>query len=130
MISIGNDLCRSIANDVFPEEFETFLLSQHRINRAFKKHHAELLLPEFWVNQQKRIEQGFFEESAVCTLKNATDIISKEELLKMLSEYTISCKDVTFRIFGLSLASVNIIISLMIIIILIKVYNTYEKNKL
>tara|TARA_B100001093_G_C26403581_1_gene832342 strand:+ start:208 stop:696 length:489 start_codon:yes stop_codon:yes gene_type:complete len=75
------------------------------------------------------IEQGFFEESAVCTLKNTTDIISKEELLKMLSKYTISCKDVTFRIFGLSLASVNITISLMIIIILIKVYNTYEKNK-
>ena len=49
-------------NDVFPEEFETFLLSQHRINRAFKKHHAELLLPEFWVKQQKRIEQGFFDD--------------------------------------------------------------------
>jgi len=75
------------------------------------------------------IEQGFFEESAVCALKNATDIISKEELLKMLSKYTISCKDVTFRIFGLSLTSVNIIISLMVIIMLIKVYNTYEKNK-
>ena len=75
------------------------------------------------------IEQGFFEESAVCILKNTADIISKEELLKMLSENTISCKDVTFRIFGLSLTSVNIIINLIIIIILIKVYNTYEKNK-
>ena len=75
------------------------------------------------------IEQGFFEESAVCTLKNTADIISKEELLKILSDNTISCKDVTFRIFGLSLTSVNITISLIIIIILIKVYNTYEKNK-
>ena len=75
------------------------------------------------------IEQGFFEESTICTLKNTADIISKEELLKMLSKNTISCKDVTFRIFGLSLTSVNIIISLIIIIILIKVYKTYEKNK-
>ena len=75
------------------------------------------------------IEQGFFEESTVCTLKNTSDMISKEELLKMLNEHTISCKDVTFRIFGLSLTSVNIIISLIIIIILIKVYKTYEKNK-
>ena len=73
------------------------------------------------------IEQGFFEESTFCTLKNTSDIISKEELLKMLNEHTISCKDVTFRIFGLSLTSVNIIISLIIIIILIKIYNTYEK---
>ena len=73
------------------------------------------------------IEQGFFEESTVCALKNTSDMISKEELLKMLNEHTISCKDVTFRIFGLSLTSVNIILSLIIIIILIKIYNTYEK---
>ena len=73
------------------------------------------------------IEQGFFEESTVCTLKDTSDMISKEELLKMLNESPISCKDVTFRIFGLSLTSVNIIISLIIIIILIKIYNTYEK---
>ena len=46
------------------------------------------------------IEQGFFEESAVCATKNTTNIISKEELLKQLQEKNISCKDVTFRIFG------------------------------
>ena len=46
------------------------------------------------------IEQGFFQESSVCGLKNATEIMSKEELLKQLNEKTISCKDVTFKIFG------------------------------
>ena len=75
------------------------------------------------------IEQGFFEESAVCGLKNTSEIISKEELLKQLSEKSISCKDVTFRIFDLSLTSINIIISLIIIIILIKIYTTYEKKR-
>ena len=75
------------------------------------------------------IEQGFFEESSVCGLKNVTDTISKEELLKQLGKKTISCKDVTFKIFGLSLTSINITISLIIIIILIKIYNTYEKIK-
>ena len=75
------------------------------------------------------IEQGFFEESSLCTLKDNSNIISKEELLKILNEKTISCKDVTFRIFGLSLTNVNIFISLIIIIILIKIYNTYEKIK-
>ena len=75
------------------------------------------------------IEQGFFEESSVCGLKNGANIISKEELLNLLSQKTISCKDVTFMIFGLSLTSINIIISLSIITLLIKTYNTYEKNK-
>ena len=75
------------------------------------------------------IEQGLFEESAVCGLKNSTGIISKEELLKQLQEKTVSCKDVTFRIFGLSLTSINILLSLMLIILLTKIYNSYEKNK-
>ena len=75
------------------------------------------------------IEQGFFEESAVCGLKKTSEILSKEELLNQLKIRTVSCKDVTFRIFGLSLTSVNIFISLIIIIILIRVYNTHEKIK-
>ena len=74
------------------------------------------------------IEQGFFEESTVCGLKNATDIISKEELLKQLQEKTISCKDVTFRIFGLSLTSINILISFILTIVLTKIFIYYEKN--
>ena len=73
------------------------------------------------------IEQGVFKESTVCGLKNTSDIISKEELLKLLNEKTISCKDVTFRIFGFSLTSINMILSLVIVIILIKIYNINEK---
>ena len=75
------------------------------------------------------IEQGFFQESSVCGLRSATEIISKEELLKQLNETAISCKDVTFRIFGLSLTSINIFISLILIIILTKAYISYEKIK-
>ena len=67
------------------------------------------------------IEQGFFEESTVCGLNNATDIISKDELLKILNEKPVSCRDVTFRVFGLSLTTINIGISLVIIIFLIKI---------
>ena len=75
------------------------------------------------------IEQGLFKESAVCGLKNTTGIISKEELLKQLQEKTVSCKDVTFRIFGLSLTSINILFSLILITLLTKIYISYEKNK-
>ncbi len=75
------------------------------------------------------IEKGFFEESAICTIKNVSETLTKEDLLKQLNEKTVSCKDVTFRIFGLSLTSINIIISLFIIIMLLKNYNLYEKNR-
>ena len=75
------------------------------------------------------IEQGFFQESSVCGLKSLSEIISKEDLLKQLSEKTISCKDVTFRIFGLSLTSINIVLSLLFIITLLKIFSKYEKNK-
>ena len=75
------------------------------------------------------IEQGFFEESAVCGFKNTYDITSKEELLKQLPEKTTSCKDVTFRIFGFSLTTFNMIFSLILVFILIKIFKNYEKFK-
>ena len=75
------------------------------------------------------IEQGFFQESSVCGVKSLTESVTKEDLLKQLSEKTISCKDVTFRIFGLSLTSINIVISILFIITLLKILKKYEKNK-
>ena len=75
------------------------------------------------------IEQGFFKESAVCGLKNASEIISKEELLEQLQSKAISCKDVTFRIFGFSLTAINIFLSLFILFFLTKIFTNYEKFK-
>ena len=75
------------------------------------------------------IEQGFFLESSFCGVRSLTESINKEDLLKQLSEKTISCRDVTFRIFGLSLTSINIVISLLFIITLLKIFIKYEKNK-
>ena len=74
------------------------------------------------------IEQGFIEESLVCDLKSGSNLLSKEEILKQLQEKSVSCKDVTFKIFGLSLTSYNILISLLITIGTGKVYFNYEKN--
>ena len=75
------------------------------------------------------IEQGFFEESAACGLKNTSNVISKADLLKQLQTITISCKDVTFRIFGFSLTAFNMIISLILIILLTNFFKNYEKFK-
>ena len=75
------------------------------------------------------IEQGFIEESLICDLKSGSDILTKEELLLELQKKQISCKDVTFRIFGLSLTSINIFISLILVILLTKIFVSYEKIK-
>ena len=75
------------------------------------------------------IEQEFFQESTICGTKNKAEILSKEELLKQLNEKTISCKDVTFKIFGLSLTTINIILNLFLIILLTKIFTNYEKFK-
>ena len=75
------------------------------------------------------IEQGFFEESVVCGLKDSSSILTKEELLKQLQTKPVSCKDVTFKIFGFSLTTINIIISLIIIFVLTKIFINYEKLK-
>ena len=75
------------------------------------------------------IEQGFFEESTVCGLKDASSILSKEEILKQLQTKSISCKDVTFRIFGFSLTTFNIILSLILILLLTNIFRNYEKFK-
>ena len=75
------------------------------------------------------IEQGLFNESAVCGIKDVSDIISKEELLEQLQLKTVSCKDVTFRVFGFSLTTFNMIISLILTISLINIFRNYEKFK-
>ena len=75
------------------------------------------------------IEQGYIKESLVCDLQNGSKILSKDELLKELQKKTVSCKDVTFKLFGLSLTTFNIFISLLITVILAKNFLNYEKNK-
>ena len=74
------------------------------------------------------IEQGFIQESLVCDLKSGSNLLSKEEILKQLQEKNVSCKDVTFKIFGLSLTSYNILISLLFSIGVGKIYFNYDKN--
>ena len=74
------------------------------------------------------IERGFIQESLVCDLKSGSNLLSKEEILKQLQEKSVSCKDVTFKIFGLSLTSYNILISLLITIGAGKIYFNYDKN--
>ena len=74
------------------------------------------------------IEQGLFSESLACTTGDLSKTLSKEELLEQLKQNRISCKDVSFRILGFSLAAINTIFSLVLSVIFVKLFFNYGKN--
>ena len=76
------------------------------------------------------IEQGFFNESLVCQITGLKQDISASDLLQKLENYkSKSCKNVNFKIFGLSLATINLFISFVLSIITLKNILKNEKNK-
>ena len=74
------------------------------------------------------IEQGFFNESLACTTGDLSTTLSKEELLQQLKQNSIGCKDVSFRMLGLSLAAINTIFSLVLSFVFLRLFMNYEKN--
>jgi len=74
------------------------------------------------------IEQGIIEESFVCSLEQNINSLSKEDVLKSLKNKPVSCKDVNFTIFGLSLATINTFASITFTAISFKVFLKYEKK--
>ena len=131
---LGHQPCNLCLFERIPYGLSLVLISAILILRKNEKFFTLLLIITFVFSlaisfYHYGIEQGFFEESAVCGVKDLSENITKKDLLKQLSEKTVSCKDVTFRILGLSLTSINIIVSLIFIIAFIKIYNNYEKNK-
>lgn len=75
------------------------------------------------------IEQGLVPESDTCKYNNNSLLLTKDDILKSFEEVTISCKDVAFKIFGFSLTSYNILVSLIMILISIKIYLINDKIK-
>ena len=131
---LGHQPCNLCLIERIPYGLSIILISLNYFFKKNKKFIILLLILIFFFSfaisaYHLGIEQGLFEESAICSLKNTTGIISKEEILKQLQEKAVSCKDVTFRIFGLSLTSINILLSLILIALLIKIYILYEKYK-
>jgi|TARA_B100001093_G_C26187405_1_gene742453 disulfide bond formation protein DsbB len=74
------------------------------------------------------IEQGFFNESFVCNLENTDEVLDAKQLLKKLNNLPVSCKNVTFRVLGISLATINTIISLALAAIIVKKVIINDKN--
>jgi len=131
---LGYQPCNLCLIERFPYALSIFLIVTNYLTKIDEKFVLILLMLIFLFSVSISvyhfgIEQNLFKESAFCGLKNANEIISKEEIIKQLNEKRVSCKDVTFRIFGLSLTSINMILSLVLTFILVKTYTKYEKNK-
>ena len=73
------------------------------------------------------IEYGFFDEQSSCAT-NSLDLFNKKELLESLGKnMPVNCKDAIFQILGVSLAAINAILSILIVIISVRTLS-YEKN--
>ena len=72
------------------------------------------------------IENNIFDEFSGC-VNNSLNITNKAELLKSLNNNIPSCKDVNFKLFGISLAGINFLLSLLIVIYSLKTL-FYEKK--
>ena len=71
----------------------------------------------------------FIDEYELHLGKDEMNILNKEDLLKEFQKTVVSCKDVEFTLFGLSLATINAIISFILSVITFKLFLSYEKNK-
>ena len=130
---LGHKPCNLCLIERIPYLASVILVSLIFIMNRFKKIIAGIILLFFLFGAvvsfyHVGIEQGIFSESLVCSLDISQDNLSKEQLLKQLKNPSISCKDVTFRFLGLSLATINTIISILLSGIMFKVIKNYGKN--
>ena len=49
-------------NDIFPEEFASFLLGNEMVKQSFMKYHADLLDADSWIKKQENIRNGLYED--------------------------------------------------------------------
>ena len=131
---LGHKPCKLCLYQRYPYFFSIFLILNILIIKKYIKVSLLILalvslLGSIIAFYHFGIEQGFFTESLVCEVKNLGQNLSKEDILKQLSKNNISCKTVTFRVFGLSLATINTIFSFVLFGIFLKLFRNYETNK-
>tara|TARA_B100000131_G_scaffold60969_1_gene56735 strand:- start:1142 stop:1621 length:480 start_codon:yes stop_codon:yes gene_type:complete len=130
---LGHEPCRLCVYQRFPYIVSILLVLSILLIKKNVKIHLLLLslvslLGAVLAFYHFGIEQGFFSESIVCESQNLQEGLTKQDILKQLKQNTISCKDVNFTLFGLSLASINIIVSFILFMIFIRLYRNYEIN--
>tara|TARA_B100000787_G_C16140229_1_gene271601 strand:+ start:485 stop:970 length:486 start_codon:yes stop_codon:yes gene_type:complete len=126
--------CNLCLIERIPYFFSIIVISIHLFTKKFEKISLVILSLIFFsatliALYHFGVEQGFIEESLVCDLNNENNNLSKQDLLNQLKEIPVSCKNVTFRVFGLSLATFNIFINLILCVIITNIFLTHEKNR-
>tara|TARA_B110000014_G_C19855671_1_gene443327 strand:+ start:53 stop:535 length:483 start_codon:yes stop_codon:yes gene_type:complete len=130
---LGHVPCNLCVYERFPYILSFFLILKIIF---FKKYEKTILLILFFIFVFSSllalyhfgIEQGVFNESFACKTKEISTTLSKEELIESFEKNLVSCKDVSFRIFGFSLATINAIFSIILSVIFLRLFINYEKN--
>ena len=130
---LGHKPCKLCIYERIPYFLSIFLIGKIFFTKTYDKAALLILSLIFMVSSvlafyHLGIEQGFFSESLACTATNFSETPSKDELLKQLSENAISCKNVSIRILGFSLAAINTIFSIILSVIFMKLFLNYGKN--
>ena len=130
---LGHEPCNLCLIERIPYILSIIIISIYLFTQKFEKKTLIILSFTFFTATLLSfyhfgIEQGFFNESLICELSN-NKTLNKEELLNQLKKTEIvSCKDVTFRFLGLSLATINTVISIILSGIMIRIIKNYGKN--
>ena len=130
---LGHQPCKLCFYERVPYFLSIFLILKILFIRGYEKITLLILSIVFVLSSVLAfyhfgIEQGFFKESLVCATESLSENLTKQELLQQLKQNSISCKNVSFRILGLSLAAINTIFSLILSFIFIKLFMNYKKN--
>ena len=131
---LGHIPCNLCLWERIPYILAIFIITLSHLFKKYEKFYLILLILIFLFSSLLSfyhfgIENGFFKESLMCNLDSQITNLTTEALLNELKEKTVSCADVSFKIAGLSLATINTMISLFFSFIIIKIFLNYEKNK-
>jgi disulfide bond formation protein DsbB len=131
---LGHKPCKLCLYQRLPYFFSIVLILNILLVRKYEKFSLlilslTMLLGSSLAFYHYGIEQGFFNESFMCADSNLSKEMTKEEILSQLRENVVSCKEVTFKLLGFSLASINTIFSFVLFCIFIMLYKNYESNR-
>ena len=130
---LGHEPCKLCIYQRLPYIIAFFLIIKILFIKTYEKITLFILLIIFLTSSilafyHFGIERGFFSENLSCISNDAFSTTSKEELLKQLKQNNISCKNVSFTMFGLSLAAINTIFSFCLSVIFMRMFVNYGKN--
>ena len=130
---LGHQPCKLCIYERIPYIFSIFLIISALFFNKYKKVILLTLSILFFFSfllafYHFGIEKGFFNELFICKVGSSLESLSKAQILEQLKQNPISCKDVNFKILGLSLAAINTVFSLVLSFLFIKLFLKYKNN--